>query len=105
MNLFALPLPLPVEEEFTDLLVHPHFRVERIVSAGQSSPPGFWYDQEWHEWVVVLQGSACIAWADGTRREMVAGDSVMIPAHVRHRVEATSRDPVCIWLAVHYRMP
>ena len=35
-----------------------HIRIERIVSLGQTSPPGFWYDQPWAEWVVVLAGSA-----------------------------------------------
>ena len=32
--------------------------VERIVSTGQASPEGFWYDQDWTEWVVVLAGEA-----------------------------------------------
>ena len=35
-------------------------RIERIVSHGQSSPFGFWYDQEEYEWVVLLKGAAGI---------------------------------------------
>lgn len=75
-------------------------RIERIVSAGQTSPPGFWYDQDEDEWVAVIQGEAELAWDDGRRRTMRAGDWVMIPAHARHRVERTSADPPCVWLAV-----
>ncbi|MEA3070082.1 MAG: cupin 2 protein, partial [Alphaproteobacteria bacterium] len=33
-------------------------RIERIVSLGQASPPGFWYDQAEGEWVVLLAGAA-----------------------------------------------
>jgi hypothetical protein len=32
--------------------------VERIVSLGQVSPPGFWYDQAEGEWVLVLASAA-----------------------------------------------
>ena len=30
------------------------------------------------------------------------GDYINIPAHVKHRVEWTSRDEETVWLAVHY---
>lgn len=33
-------------------------RVERIVSNGQVTPEGEWYDQDLDEWVVVLEGEA-----------------------------------------------
>ena len=42
----------------TELLAAPGLRVERIVSTGQASPPGLWYDQDRAEWVLVLSGSA-----------------------------------------------
>ena len=35
-------------------------RIERIVSQGQASPPGFWYNQEESEWVIVLEGQAAV---------------------------------------------
>lgn len=41
-------------EQFETLLQKPGIRIERIVSAGQSSPPDFWYDQPEGEWVMVL---------------------------------------------------
>ncbi|MGH6823764.1 MAG: cupin domain-containing protein [Methylocella sp.] len=80
-----------------------HLRIERIVSMGQASPPGFWYDQPWAEWVVVLAGSAGLRF-EGEAEVMVLfpGDYLRIPARVKHRVEWTAKDPATIWLAVHY---
>lgn len=75
--------------------------IERIVSCGHRTPEGQWYDQARDEWVVLLQGAARLGYADGTTRELRAGDWLLIPAHCRHRVEQTSTDPPCIWLAVH----
>ena len=40
-------------------------RIERIVSTGQSSPPGFWYDQADDEFVVLLSGSARLRFEEG----------------------------------------
>ena len=45
------------DEEFTELLARPGVKIERIVSTGQRSPDGFWYDQAQGEWVVVLKGA------------------------------------------------
>ncbi|HEX9556312.1 MAG TPA: cupin, partial [Reyranella sp.] len=39
-------------------------RIERIVSTGQASPPGFWYDQAEAEWVLLLAGAARLRFAD-----------------------------------------
>lgn len=100
-NLFSMPEPLPAAEVFETLVPDRGILIEKIISTGQSSPPDFWFDQERDEWVCLLQGRAVIEWADGSRRELVAGDWLLIPAHERHRVESTSADPPCIWLAVH----
>lgn len=100
-NLFAdLPPPGEAEEAFTDLLARPGLRIERIVSRGQASPPGFWYDQGHDEWVALLLGSADleIAGEDAPRR-LGPGDHLLIPARCRHRVARTD-DPT-VWLAVH----
>ena len=60
-NVFAgIPDNLPAEQ-LTALLTAPNVRIERIVSRGHASPPGFWYDQPQAEWVIVLAGSAAIA--------------------------------------------
>lgn len=101
-NLFA-ELPLEnTEEHFEELFRLGPARVERIVSFGQASPPGFWYDQPWHEWVVVLRGCAGLE-IEGTPEvlELGPGGYVDLPAHRRHRVAWTAPDEPTIWLAVH----
>jgi cupin 2 domain-containing protein len=100
-NLFA---GLPAgggAEQFAELLSRPGLRIERIVSTGQASPPGFWYDQPQAEWVLVLQGEARLAFEDEPApRLLQPGDFVDIAPHRRHRVESTAAPTV--WLAVHY---
>jgi cupin 2 domain-containing protein len=100
-NLFQVPRAPPSEEVFELVAGREHVRVERIVSTGQASPAGQWYAQQRDEWVVLLQGEAELAYDDGSRLLLTAGDYVLIPAGERHRVEWTREDPPCIWLAVH----
>ncbi|MGY6276602.1 cupin domain-containing protein [Methylomonas sp. MgM2] len=100
-SLFAdIPRQLPLELCQT-LLENPTCRIERILSKGQVSPEQGWYDQEQTEWVLLLQGQAKLSFADAEPVELKAGDYLLLPAHCRHRVDWTSRDPVCIWLAIH----
>jgi cupin 2 domain-containing protein len=91
------------DELFQELVKTDRVKIERVVSAGHASPPGFWYDQEQHEWVMVLQGSAGLEF-DGSDGTIVlkAGDAIVIAAHRRHRVEWTDPNEKTIWLAVHY---
>ncbi|KAB7783366.1 MULTISPECIES: cupin domain-containing protein [Methylorubrum] len=99
-NLYAGPPTRTDAEIFETLLTRPGIRVERIVSTGQASPPGFWYDQDGDEWVAVLKGSAELRFADEPApRRLAEGDHLLIPAHCRHRVERTANPT--IWLAVH----
>ncbi|KUR72791.1 hypothetical protein AQZ52_06095 [Novosphingobium fuchskuhlense] len=95
-------LPANTEtEEFLPLVTNGTGRVERIVSAGQITPPGFWYDQEEDEFVLLVAGGAILT-IDGREQpvELKPGDWISLPAHCRHRVEWTSADPITIWLAV-----
>jgi cupin 2 domain-containing protein len=98
------PLPDALPEEVTTVLAEGRgVRIERIVSTGQASPPGFWYDQEEHEWVAVLTGSALLRLdGEAKARRLVPGDWVLIPAHRRHRVEATAATGPTVWLAVFF---
>lgn len=101
-NLFADIAP-SVEEQFTELLARPGVRIERIVSTGQASPPGFWYEQEQAEWVVILQGEARLRFEDEPdARRLKAGDFVDIAAGRRHRVDWTDPAQTTVWLAIHY---
>jgi cupin 2 domain-containing protein len=102
-NLFAAVPERLTDEQVLELLATPGLRIERIVSAGHSSPPGFWYDQEWDEWVILLAGAAAVAFAgEAEPRQLEPGSYVHIPAHMRHRVEWTSSAPPAVWLAVHW---
>ncbi len=78
-------------------------RLERILSTGQSTPHGQWYDQDADEWVVLLSGKAGLLFQG--KKEicvMQPGDYLLIPAHTRHRVEWTEAGKETVWLAVHY---
>ncbi|MCW5747585.1 MAG: cupin domain-containing protein [Alphaproteobacteria bacterium] len=92
----------PANESFHDLLSLPGLRIERIVSGGQASPPGFWYDQTQGEWVLLLAGDAGLQFEDETSpRHLRPGDYVWIAPHRRHRVAWTAPDQPTVWLAVH----
>ena len=103
-NLFAA-LPERLEtEQITALLASENLRIERIVSTGQASPPGFWYDQAWAEWVLLVAGSAGLLFeGEAEPRVLTPGDYLLIPAHRRHRVAWTDVDHPTVWLAVHFR--
>jgi cupin 2 domain-containing protein len=103
-NLLAsLPAGLAAEQTI-ELLASDNVRIERIVSTGQASPPGFWYDQDWAEWVAVLAGSAgLLIEGEAEPRILRAGDYLLIPAHRRHRVAWTDPERPTVWLAVHFR--
>jgi cupin 2 domain-containing protein len=97
--------PRQASEQFDRLVDGPNLRIERIVSTGQASAPGFWYDQPDDEFVVLLAGAARMRFeAEASTLELKPGDWVEIPAHLRHRVEWTQADPPTVWLAV-YREP
>lgn len=102
-NLFS-DLSFPLDDEQVDtLLARPGLKIERIVSTGQASPPGFWYDQPEDEWVVVLAGSARLRLeGEAEALTMRAGDHAFLPARLRHRVDWTDPDQPTIWLAVHF---
>lgn len=102
-NLYAnLPPPGTPDELFSTLLEEPGLIVRRIVSTGQCSPPGFWYDQPEAEWVVVLSGEAMLRFADEPEaRRLRAGDHLDIAPGRRHRVEWTSPEQPTVWLAIH----
>lgn len=78
-------------------------RIERIVSKGHFSPPGFWYDQDRNEYVLLLSGSAGLLFeGESDMLVMLPGDYIDIPAHKKHRVEWTDPRQPTIWLTVYY---
>jgi len=90
------------DEIFQPLLERAGLKIERIVSNGQASPPGFWYDSPQDEWVLLVSGSAALELeADPALRRMQPGDWLHLPAHCRHRVAWTDPAQPTVWLAVH----
>jgi cupin 2 domain-containing protein len=90
------------EEKVETLYQRPGLRIERIVSTGQVSPDGHWYDQDSDEWVLVVKGSARLRIeGEAQDRELGEGDYVFLPAHCRHRVAWTRSEPPTVWLAIH----
>jgi cupin 2 domain-containing protein len=98
-NLFANLPELSGSEASLGLFETPSIKIQRIVSQSYSSPPGFWYDQDEDEWVIVVRGEATLEFEAGDLVRMKEGDYVTIPRHVKHRIQQT--DPRTIWLAVH----
>ena len=102
-NIFAAIPGLVKDEIFEALLKAAHLKWERIISSGQATPAGKWYDQPTDEWVILLKGSAGLLF-EGNKEIMVfhPGDYVHILAHQRHRVEWTDPDTPTVWLGLHY---
>ena len=102
-NIFA-ELPSNLPKELIEVLAeNKHIRIERIVSTGHSNREGFWYDQDEHEWVVVLKGEGKSAFENAETVHLKPGDHVLIPAHQRHRVEWTTPGVPTVWLAVFHK--
>jgi cupin 2 domain-containing protein len=101
-NLFASLPARAAQEHFQTLLQRGDVRIERIVSQGHTAPAEGWFDQDEHEWVLVLEGAGRLLFEDGRELELRRGDYVDIPAHVRHRVTWTDPQRPTVWLAVFY---
>jgi cupin 2 domain-containing protein len=98
----GLPSQPPAEEVTETLLERSGLRIERIVSTGQATPEG--------QGTIRRATSGC-SWSRATPRlriegeahdrELGEGDFVFLPAHCRHRVAWTQREPPTVWLAIH----
>ena len=97
-------LPESNKEIFEDLIDNRKFKLERIISRGQSSPEGDgWYNQDNDEWVLVLSGSAGLRFENEKNIIVLReGDFINIPAHLKHRVEWTDKNQETVWLALYY---
>jgi cupin 2 domain-containing protein len=97
----GIPHSLP-DELFSTLVQGKNVRIERIVSRGHSSAESFWYDQEEHELVLIVQGHARLVLAEQGELDLRAGDYLVLPAHARHRVSWTDPQQDTVWLAVYW---
>lgn len=103
MNLLKeIPTALPTEV-FETILSADNLRIERIISRGHTTPADEWYDQDEHEWVLILQGAGELTFEDGSTVRLNVGDYLLLPAHQKHRVSWTDPTLETIWLALFYR--
>ena len=105
-NLFA-ELPQAIPDEITQtLFTADNLWIERIISQGQASPAGFWYDQSQSEWVLLLRGAARIQLEESPELiELRPGDHLHIPAQQKHRVDWTTPTEATVWLAIFFGEP
>lgn len=101
-NIFE-SLNLNFEKEiFEDIKDVKNVKIGRIISSGQATPPGEWYDQIQDEWAILVKGEADLLFeGEDAPLKLKAGDYVFIPAHKKHRVERTKEGEASIWIAVH----
>ncbi len=85
-------------ERFVELARLGGTTIEHIVSS--TRPDDTEQDQPRDEWVVLLHGTAELE-VGGTHVSLTSGQWLLLPAHTRHRVLATSEG--ARWLAVHVR--
>ncbi len=96
-----IPITIP-NEIFEKIIENNSFTLERIISEKHKSPPGFWYNQDKSEFVLLLQGSAQLLYDNEQSFDLKPGDYLVIPTHQKHRVEKTDENVKTIWLAIHF---
>lgn len=103
-NIFSIEKNLDfTKESFFQLFKNENCLVEKIVSAGQSTGKGEWLEGDREEFVILLQGESELKFLNGEILKMKAGDYLLIPRNTKHRVNYTSSEPKCIWLAIHIK--
>ncbi len=103
-DLFADETGRSDEERISVLADTAGVTIEKILSTGQASPAGSWYDQDFTEWVFLLAGSAgVLIEGEAAARVLRPGAYLEIPAGLRHRVEWTDAEQQTLWLTVHVK--
>jgi len=57
-----------------------------------------WYDQDYDEWVILLQGEAVLEF-ETYQKKLFKGDYLFIKSHEKHRIVSTSKD--ALWLVIY----
>ena len=71
-NIYELSQEVYQLEKFEQIAFGNNIQIERIISTGQTTTSGQWYDQELDEWVILLQGEAELAYGDNTKIKLKA---------------------------------
>ena len=103
-NIYDISKSLPLDTEvFENIFCRDDIVIEKIISSGTGTPDDQWLSQDKDEWVLLLQGNSELLFENGESVTLKSGDYIFIPSNLKHRVERTSSEPVCIWLAVHMK--
>ena len=90
-------------ERVRQLQSGPGWHLDLIHSCAASSADGYWYDQDEHEWLTLLRGSARLALHSPEQTiDLSVGDGLYLAPHRRHRVERTDPEPGTLWLALYW---
>ena len=101
-NIFG-DIPKELKEElFEDILVKDGLKIERIVSDGHTTQKFEWYEQDFDEWVILLQGEAVLSFENEEDLTLHVGDYINIAAMKKHKVSWTKPNTKTVWLSVHY---
>ncbi|MBN2175515.1 MAG: cupin domain-containing protein [Bacteroidales bacterium] len=103
-NIYKPPIGIDKEEVFENLHLSKKIKIERIFTQKPYETPGEWFDQPQDEWVLLLKGKAKLEFKNDKIIEMNEGDYIFIPAHKIHRVYNSSKEPKCVWLAIHGKL-
>lgn len=101
-NIFKLQEKIS-KEIFEEIANGSSFRMERIISPHMPNGASKWYEQEEHELVILLQGVAKIEYENSDIITLKQGDYITIKPMNKHRVYYTSKEPLAIWLTIHYK--
>jgi len=101
-NIFEeIPGQIP-EEIFETIVQASNIKIERIISKGHTTPSKSWYNQNFDEWVLIIQGAAKINFDNHSQPiSLTKGSYLWIPAKQKHQVIWTPKDVTTIWLAIH----
>ncbi len=102
-NLLREPVPSTGHETNRVLHFGKGWRLELIVSCAACSQENFWYEQEEHEWILILRGSARLRFKkDNHIVDLNVGDQLHLLPYSSHRVEHTDSGSGTIWLALFW---
>lgn len=100
-NIFEFKEACSDEELIETILSNKNLTVNKIISP--HAPNGFEtiYIQDDNELVFLIQGVAHIDMQSKTIK-LQKGDYLYIPKNEKHRISFTSKEPLAIWLCIHF---
>ncbi len=97
-NIFEGQKPPDGHELFETLYEKEGIRIEKIVSNSASYEE--WFDQEQHEFVLLIEGEAVLEFENEKCVHLKSGDWIVIEPHQKHKVKETSEN--ALWVCVFF---